>query len=86
MERDLFFWILIGLVIGTVARLVFPAREAGGYILSLLLGIAGALAGGLLALQLTGEALTIDLSMLAGAGGAISFLLIYRIVVRARVR
>lgn len=86
MERDLFFWILVGLVIGTVARLVFPAREAGGYILSLLLGIAGALAGGLLALQLTAGILTIDVSMLAAAGGAISFLLIYRVVVGARVR
>lgn len=86
MERDLFFWILIGLVTGTVARLVFPRREPGGYVLSLLLGIAGAMTGGLLALQASGGQPSIDLSMIASAGGAAFFVLIYRFVIRARLR
>lgn len=86
MERDLFFWILIGLVTGTVAKLVFPAREPGGFILSLLLGIAGALAGGFVALQLSGGAPSIDASMLAATTGAILLLLLYRVVIRARLR
>lgn len=86
MGRDLFFWILIGLVAGTVARLAFPAREAGGFILSLLLGIAGALAGGFLALQMSGGVPSIDASMLAAGAGSVGLLLLYRVVIRARGR
>ncbi len=86
MERDLFFWILVGLVTGMVAKLVFPAREPGGFILSLLLGIAGALAGGFMALHWTGGTMSIDLSMIASAVGAATFLMLYRIVMRRRIR
>jgi uncharacterized membrane protein YeaQ/YmgE (transglycosylase-associated protein family) len=86
MERDLFFWILIGLVTGTVAKLVFPAREPGGFVLALLLGIAGALAGGFLALHLSRGLPSIDTSVLSAGAGAIVFLLLYRIVIRQRTR
>ena len=86
MERDLFFWILVGLVTGTVAKLVFPAREPGGFVLALLLGIAGALAGGFLALHFSGGLPSIDTSVLSAGAGAIAFLLLYRIVIRQRTR
>jgi uncharacterized membrane protein YeaQ/YmgE (transglycosylase-associated protein family) len=66
--------------------LVFPAREPGGFVLSMLLGIAGALAGGLVALQLGGGAPSIDASMLASTAGAVLLLILYRIVIRARSR
>lgn len=86
MERDLFFWILIGLVTGTVAKLVFPAREPGGFILALLLGIAGALAGGFLALQFSRGVPSVDTSVLSAGAGAIACLLLYRIVIIRRTR
>jgi uncharacterized membrane protein YeaQ/YmgE (transglycosylase-associated protein family) len=41
--------ILIGLVIGLIARLVLPGRQRIGFLLTLLLGIAGALVGGIIA-------------------------------------
>jgi len=41
-------WILFGLVIGALAKLVMPGRDAGGIIVTILLGIAGALLGGFL--------------------------------------
>lgn len=86
MERDLFFWILIGLVTGTVAKLVFPAREPGGFVLALLLGLAGALAGGMIATQMSNGAPSIDGSMLGASAGAVLFIVGYRLVIAARSR
>jgi uncharacterized membrane protein YeaQ/YmgE (transglycosylase-associated protein family) len=39
-------WILFGLVIGALAKLLMPGRDPGGIIITMLLGIAGALLGG----------------------------------------
>ena len=42
-------WILVGLVAGIIAKLLMPGRDPGGCIITILLGIAGALLGGFLA-------------------------------------
>ena len=39
-------WILFGLVVGALAKLVMPGRDPGGIIVTMLLGIAGAVLGG----------------------------------------
>ncbi len=39
-------WILFGLVVGALAKLVMPGRDPGGFIVTILLGIAGAVLGG----------------------------------------
>ena len=39
-------WILFGLVVGVIAKLLMPGRDPGGFIVTILLGIAGALVGG----------------------------------------
>ena len=39
-------WILFGLIVGIVAKLLMPGRDPGGFIITILLGIAGALLGG----------------------------------------
>jgi uncharacterized membrane protein YeaQ/YmgE (transglycosylase-associated protein family) len=39
-------WILFGLIVGAVAKLVMPGRDPGGIIVTMLLGIAGAVIGG----------------------------------------
>ena len=39
-------WILFGLIIGALAKLVMPGRDPGGIIVTMLLGIAGAIIGG----------------------------------------
>ena len=39
-------WILFGLVVGVVGKLLMPGRDPGGFVLTILLGIAGALIGG----------------------------------------
>jgi uncharacterized membrane protein YeaQ/YmgE (transglycosylase-associated protein family) len=86
VERDLFFWILTGLVVGTAAKLAFPGREPGGFIVSLLLGIAGALAGGFLLHEIGDAAPGMVRSVIAASAGAALLLIFYRIVITVRAR
>jgi uncharacterized membrane protein YeaQ/YmgE (transglycosylase-associated protein family) len=39
-------WIIVGLVVGALAKFVMPGRDPGGIVITILLGIAGALLGG----------------------------------------
>lgn len=45
-------WIVFGLLAGFVAKLLTPGQDSGGFIVTILLGIAGALVGGFVATQL----------------------------------
>ena len=77
-------WILFGLIAGVIAKLVMPGRDPGGFIVTILLGIAGAFLGGFLGRALgfygEGEAAGMLMSIL----GAIILLAIYRMVVGRR--
>jgi uncharacterized membrane protein YeaQ/YmgE (transglycosylase-associated protein family) len=78
-------WILFGLVVGVIAKLLMPGRDPGGFIVTILLGIAGALVGGFVgrALGLYGENQTAGFFM--SILGAIVLLALYRMMVRRRV-
>ncbi|MGH7321169.1 MAG: GlsB/YeaQ/YmgE family stress response membrane protein [Candidatus Rokuibacteriota bacterium] len=41
-------WIVFGLIVGVVAKLVLPGRDPGGFVVTILLGIVGAVVGGYL--------------------------------------
>jgi uncharacterized membrane protein YeaQ/YmgE (transglycosylase-associated protein family) len=41
-------WIVFGLVVGIIAKMLMPGRDPGGFIITALLGIAGAVLGGFL--------------------------------------
>ena len=77
-------WILFGLIVGALAKLVMPGRDPGGIIVTMLLGIAGALLGGFLGRALgfygPGEAAGFIMSFL----GAVVLLWIYRMMIRRR--
>jgi uncharacterized membrane protein YeaQ/YmgE (transglycosylase-associated protein family) len=45
-------WIVIGLIAGSLAKMLMPGRDPGGCLITILLGIAGALVGGFLAVTL----------------------------------
>ncbi len=45
-------WILVGLIGGTLAKVLMPGRDPGGIILTALLGIGGAILGGFLSVAL----------------------------------
>jgi len=51
-------WIIVGLVAGLIANLVYPGPSRGGWFGAMLLGIAGALIGGFIAALLTGYDMT----------------------------
>jgi uncharacterized membrane protein YeaQ/YmgE (transglycosylase-associated protein family) len=39
-------WILLGLVAGILAKIIMPGKDGGGFIITIILGIAGAFVGG----------------------------------------
>jgi uncharacterized membrane protein YeaQ/YmgE (transglycosylase-associated protein family) len=77
-------WIIFGLIVGAIAKLVMPGRDPGGIIITMLLGVAGALVGGWVGQALgwyrPGEGAGFFMSLL----GAILLLWIYRMVVARR--
>ena len=81
-------WILLGLVAGVIAKAILPGDDPGGIIVTILIGVAGALLGGLVARALDlGDPIDefFDLSTwLAAIIGAVVLLLIYRMLVGRR--
>jgi len=77
-------WIVFGLVVGIIAKLLTPGKDPGGFIVTMLLGIAGALLGGFVgrAMGFYGPGETAG--WLMSIGGAILLLLLYRLMVRRR--
>jgi uncharacterized membrane protein YeaQ/YmgE (transglycosylase-associated protein family) len=81
---DILIWILFGLVVGALAKLVMPGNDPGGIIVTILLGIAGSLVGGflgrMLGLNERGQAAGFLMSLV----GAIILLALYRQFARSR--
>jgi uncharacterized membrane protein YeaQ/YmgE (transglycosylase-associated protein family) len=77
-------WILFGLIVGAIAKLLMPGRDPGGIIVTMLLGIAGALLGGFIgrALGLYGEGE--PAGFLMATLGAVVLLVLYRMMVGRR--
>ena len=77
-------WIIFGLIVGALAKLIMPGRDPGGFIVTILLGIAGALIGGFLgrAMGLYREGQPAGFFM--ALVGAIILLAIYRLAVGRR--
>jgi uncharacterized membrane protein YeaQ/YmgE (transglycosylase-associated protein family) len=77
-------WIIFGLIVGVIAKLLMPGRDPGGFIVTILLGIAGALLGGWLGRAMgfyrPGEAAGYIVSIL----GAIVILFLYRVIAKPR--
>jgi uncharacterized membrane protein YeaQ/YmgE (transglycosylase-associated protein family) len=77
-------WILFGLIVGAIAKLLMPGRDPGGIIVTMLLGIAGAVLGGFagraMGLYNEGEPAGFIMATL----GAILLLALYRMMVGRR--
>lgn len=82
-------WIVLGLIAGAIAKLILPGRQGGGWIITIILGIVGAILGGFIGNLLFGVELGtfFDLrTWLLAIGGAIVVLLIYGLVTRGSRR
>jgi uncharacterized membrane protein YeaQ/YmgE (transglycosylase-associated protein family) len=75
-------WILFGLVVGVIAKLIMPGRDPGGFIVTMLLGIVGAVLGGFLGRALGFYGPEQAAGWLMSIAGAIVVLTIYRMLVR----
>lgn len=73
-------WIVMGLIVGVVAKLIMPGKDPGGFIVTVLLGIGGAFLGGFLGnmVGLGGVSGFNIGSFLLATGGAVLLLIIYR--------
>ncbi len=85
-ERTILGWLLIGLVAGVLAKLLTPGRDPGGIIVTILIGIAGALLAGFVTRAAGIELAGMWTNYGAATLGAIALLLIYRVIVARRVR
>src|SRR5438552_12085534 len=78
-------WIFFGLIVGIIAKLLMPGRDPGGFIVTVLLGIAGALLGGFIGRAMGFYGPDQSAGWLMSIGGAIVLLALYRVLVGRRV-
>lgn len=78
-------WIFFGLIVGIVGKFLMPGRDPGGFVITILLGIAGALLGGFLGrvLGLYGDRDPVGFIM--AVIGSIILLVLYRMFARRLV-
>jgi uncharacterized membrane protein YeaQ/YmgE (transglycosylase-associated protein family) len=77
-------WIVLGLAAGIIAKLLMPGKDPGGFIITIILGIVGALVGGFISTRLGfGDVTGFNLpSIIIAVLGSLVLLLIYRAVKR----
>jgi uncharacterized membrane protein YeaQ/YmgE (transglycosylase-associated protein family) len=78
-------WIVFGLVVGIIAKLLMPGNDPGGFIVTVLLGIAGALVGGFVGRALGFYGPNEAAGYLMSIVGAIILLALYRMMARRSV-
>ncbi|HYI51140.1 MAG TPA: GlsB/YeaQ/YmgE family stress response membrane protein [Microbacterium sp.] len=80
-------FLILGLAAGAIAKLILPGKQGGGWLITLLLGVVGALLGGFLGSVLFGASLQEFFSIqtwLLAIGGSIIVLLIYGLIVNRK--
>jgi uncharacterized membrane protein YeaQ/YmgE (transglycosylase-associated protein family) len=78
-------WIVFGIVIGAIAKLLMPGKDPGGFIITMLLGIAGALVGGFIGRAMGFYGPNQSAGWIMSILGAIILLALYRMLARRRV-
>jgi len=76
--------LIVGLIVGALAKLVMPGKDPGGVIITMLLGIAGSFIAGVLGHSLGWYAIGDGPGLIASVLGAVVLLGIYRLVARPR--
>ena len=77
-------WIIFGLIVGAIAKLVMPGKDPGGIIVTMLLGIVGAVFGGFIGRSLGWYGPEDTAGIFVSILGAVVVLLVYRMLVGRR--
>jgi uncharacterized membrane protein YeaQ/YmgE (transglycosylase-associated protein family) len=77
-------WIIFGLIVGALAKLMMPGPDPGGIIVTIVLGIAGALVGGFLGRAVGWYGPNDAAGFIMALIGAIVLLVLYRLLVKRR--
>ena len=75
-------WILFGVIVGIIAKLIMPGRDPGGFIVTMLLGIVGAVVGGFIGRAMGFYGPHEGAGLIVSILGAVVVLWIYRMLVR----
>ena len=78
--REILWTLVIGLVVGAIAKLLTPGRDPGGCIITILIGIAGAFVAGYLGRAVGWYQPGETAGFIASVIGAMVLLLIYRLI------
>lgn len=81
-QRGLIATLVIGLIVGAIAKLLMPGKDPGGCIITILLGIAGSFIGTFLGRALFGGSYVAG--WITSVVGAMILLLIYRMIIGRR--
>ncbi len=76
--------LIIGLIVGALAKLIVPGKDPGGIVVTMALGVSGALIAGLLGHALGWYAVGDGPGLIASIVGAVALLLVYRAVIGRR--
>lgn len=76
--------IIIGLIVGAIAKMLMPGRDPGGFIITILLGVAGSFVGSWLGRTLGLYSYGESAGFLMSIIGAMVILWLYRLIVKSR--
>jgi uncharacterized membrane protein YeaQ/YmgE (transglycosylase-associated protein family) len=71
-------WIIFGTIVGVIARFLMPGRDPMGWVMTILLGIAGSVVGGMLLGLIIGGRSTAPTGWIGSILGAVLLLWLYR--------
>lgn len=80
-------WIILGLIAGAIAKLILPGKQGGGWLITLVLGVVGAILGGFIGSAIFGVGINEFWSLstwLLAIGGSIIVLLVYGFLTKGR--
>jgi uncharacterized membrane protein YeaQ/YmgE (transglycosylase-associated protein family) len=83
-DNGILMWIVIGGIAGAIAKLLMPGRDPGGCIITILLGVGGALVAGFLGKTLGWYGENEGAGFIAAIVGAFLLLFVYRLVAGRR--
>ena len=81
---EIIWMLIIGLVAGALAKFIMPGKDPGGILVTMVIGVAGAIAAGLLGRAVGWYDAGEGAGFIASVLGAVALLAIYRVVIARR--